>query len=51
MVHDRHSEGLFSRAEWLETLREAGFTPEQLVYEHSEGEDPLELFVGVKARA
>jgi hypothetical protein len=27
LVHDRHLEGLFARAQWLAWLRDAGFSP------------------------
>jgi hypothetical protein len=33
---DRHVEGLFSRDEWLRILREAGFEPTVVPFEHSE---------------
>lgn len=49
--HDRHEEGLFSRAEWLRVLSEVGFQPRMLPFEHSEVEAGLaELFVAVKPR-
>jgi len=43
---DRHIEGLFARADWLRWLREAGFDPEVVPFDHSEL-DPgeYELFV------
>lgn len=34
--HDRHVEGLFSGAEWLRWLSEAGFQPKVLPFDHSE---------------
>ena len=34
--HDRHVEGLFSRATWLRLLTEAGFEPRAIPFEHSE---------------
>ena len=46
--HDRHIEGIFSRDEWLQTLRAAGFEPRTDPARHSEVERPLDLFVGVK---
>jgi SAM-dependent methyltransferase len=46
---DRHVEGLFSRAEWLETIAGAGFEPQALPFEHSETE-PMELFLGIRPR-
>jgi SAM-dependent methyltransferase len=36
VVHDRHVEGIFPRAEWLRMLTEAGFTAEAVPVEHSE---------------
>ena len=45
--HDRHEVGLFPRAVWIETLEEAGFTDvERILFEHSEVEWGLELFLG-----
>jgi hypothetical protein len=35
-VYDRHVEGLFSRREWLQWLRDAGFEPAVVPFEHSE---------------
>jgi SAM-dependent methyltransferase len=46
--HDRHIEGIFSREEWLRTLRAAGFEARTDLVTHSEVEHPLELFVAVK---
>lgn len=44
--HDRHSEGLFPRDDWLRWLREAGFEPGVVPLEHSELEPgECELFV------
>jgi SAM-dependent methyltransferase len=34
--HDRHVEGLFSRADWLRLLSAAGFEPRSVPFEHSE---------------
>ena len=46
-VHDRHLEGLFTRAEWLRWLGEAGFEARAVPVAHSEVEDgAYELFVG-----
>jgi SAM-dependent methyltransferase len=36
VVHDRHIEGLFARAEWLRLLAAAGFDPAVVPIEHSE---------------
>ena len=46
-VHDRHIEGLFSRADWLRLLSEAGFQPEVIPAEYS-GLEPgvYEVFSG-----
>lgn len=45
--HDRHVEGLFSRATWLRLLSEAGFEPRVVPFEHSELEPGShEVFVG-----
>jgi hypothetical protein len=35
-VHDRHIEGLFPREYWLKTMREAGFEPRVVPFNHSE---------------
>jgi SAM-dependent methyltransferase len=35
-VHDRHVEGLFSRADWIRLFREVGFDPVVVPLEHSE---------------
>jgi trans-aconitate methyltransferase len=48
-VQDRHVEGLFSQAEWLDALRQEGFTPHILPFDHSEVEPgTVHLFVGEK---
>jgi SAM-dependent methyltransferase len=47
-LHDRHIEGLFTRAEWLSALRDVGFAPRIETFAHSEVERPIEVFVGVK---
>jgi SAM-dependent methyltransferase len=48
VVHDRHIEGLFSRADWLRWLAETGFVDVRSVpFEHSEVEPGAhEVFVG-----
>ena len=52
LVHDRHVEGLFSRADWLRLLSEVGFVPRAAAFEHSEvGVGTCELFVGSKPEA
>ena len=46
---DRHQLGLFRRSEWLETIRQAGFEPSAMAFEHSEIEaGTTELFLGVR---
>ena len=45
VMHDRHVEGLFTRATWLDTLRSVGFQPESRMYSHSEVERPIEMFL------
>ena len=49
VVHDRHIEGLFSRAQWLALLESVGFKPEARAFTHSEVERPLEVFIGRRA--
>ncbi len=45
--HDRHEVGLFPRGVWMESLEEAGFVDvERILFEHSEVEWGLELFLG-----
>ena len=45
--HDRHTEGLFSRAFWLSSLDEVGFEPLRVPFHHSEiAAGDLEVFVG-----
>ena len=49
LEHDRHTEGLFARADWLRLLAEVGFRPSVVPFEHSEIEyGACELFVGRK---
>ena len=49
VVHDRHIEGLFPRETWLRLLRQAGFEPNIVPFDHSELEPGVyELFVCVK---
>lgn len=47
--HDRHIEGLFPQARWLELLREAGFEPSIAPFDHSELE-PGRYFVFIAKR-
>src|SRR6185436_9586229 len=47
--HDRHVEGLFSRAEWLGLLKDAGFEARAVPFDHSELEPgTYEVFVCVR---
>lgn len=47
--HDRHVEGLFSRADWLRLLSGAGFEPRAMRFDHSELEPgSCEIFVAAK---
>jgi SAM-dependent methyltransferase len=46
--HDRHVEGLFSRADWLRLLAEAGFEPRAVPFDHSEIDYAAEVFVARK---
>ncbi len=48
--HDRHLEGLFPRAAWLDTLRAVGFVdPRAVPLEHSETEPGVhEMFVAIR---
>jgi hypothetical protein len=49
VAHDRHIEGLFPRQTWLRLLRQAGFDPRVLPFNHSELQPgAYELFVCVK---
>jgi trans-aconitate methyltransferase len=51
VVHDRHLEGLFARADWLRWLTEAGFVPQVVPIDHSELEPgTYEVFVGHKLK-
>lgn len=49
LEHDRHVEGIFSRQEWLQVLRDAGFAAYVEPVRHSEVDYPLVLFVGIKS--
>jgi SAM-dependent methyltransferase len=47
--HDRHVEGLFSRAAWLRLLGEAGFRASAVPFDHSEVDHcTLEVFLGIR---
>lgn len=43
VVHDRHLEGLFSRADWIRLMREVGFEPHRLVDDWKR-----EIFLGTR---
>lgn len=48
-LHDRHMNGLFSHEEWKAVLRQEGFEPHILPFEHSEVEPgSMVMFVGVR---
>lgn len=50
--HDRHVLGLFSQDEWLELLKETGFEPRVVPFEHSDLEPGMHVvFVAVKPRS
>lgn len=50
--HDRHVEGLFPRATWLHLLRDVGFVPRNVPFDHSELEPGThEVFVGTRPAA
>lgn len=46
VVQDRHVEGLFARAEWVEALTDGGFDVRLEAFDHSEVQDPIAAFVG-----
>ena len=48
--HDRHIEGVFSRREWLEILRQAGFEGRIATFQHSELPTPLDVILGTRPR-
>lgn len=45
---DRHVEGLFARAAWLDMLGAAGFDATRIAFTHAEVDHPLDVFVGVR---
>lgn len=48
-VHDRHVEGLFARADWLQALADAGFEPRAVPFDHSELEPgSYDVFVATR---
>jgi SAM-dependent methyltransferase len=46
VVHERHVEGLFARADWLAVIAAAGFEPALVAFQHSDVDRPLDVFVG-----
>lgn len=42
---DRHEEGIFPRATWLRLLEEEGFDAENRRWQHSQQDQPLDIFV------
>jgi hypothetical protein len=48
---DRHLQGLFSSADWMDTLRSVGFIATELDYQHSDAPVGTKLFVGVRPAA
>jgi len=52
VIHDRHVEGIFPEATWLRLLREVGFQPSVVPFDHSELEPgSYRLFLGRKPAA
>ena len=49
VVEDLHRCGVFGHQDWLRLLAEVGFRPQAIPFKHSEGEDPLPVFLGLKA--
>jgi SAM-dependent methyltransferase len=47
--HDRHVEGLFTRADWLRLLGEVGFRSKVVTYDDTELDYTPEVFVGTKS--
>ena len=50
VLHDRHEEGLFPQSTWREVLKDVGFEPSVVPYEHSEVEHEMVVIVGKKPR-
>lgn len=48
VVHDRHFDGLFPTHRWTELIREAGFEPHAIAYEHEYGPVGSVVFVGTR---
>jgi hypothetical protein len=49
VVHDRHVEGLFARADWLRLLADVGFEARAVPFDHSELEPgSYEVFVATR---
>jgi hypothetical protein len=47
--HDRHVEGLFSRADWLRLLSGTGFQPQAVPFEHPDVAQGVEVFLARRA--
>jgi SAM-dependent methyltransferase len=47
VAHDRHVEGLFSRADWVRLLADAGFDARAIPYRHSEVDYEITVFLGI----
>lgn len=43
--HERHTEGLFARGDWLRLLTEEGFVSNVVTFEHSQKDRPVDVFV------
>ena len=50
MRHERHVEGLFPKARWLDTLRQVGFEASTQTFRHSEVDHESHQFIGTKPR-
>jgi SAM-dependent methyltransferase len=48
---DRHLVGLFSSADWMDTLRAVGFKATELDYQHADAPVGTQVFVGVRPGA
>lgn len=46
VVHECHRFGLFSRATWIDLLRDVGFTPDRVTERTDEERQPRDVFVG-----
>ena len=48
VLHDRHACGLFGEREWLDVLGDAGFVASRVPFDHSEVDEELIVFAGVR---